>query len=273
MEEGQKTESAGVPESTTPQKPQGDEEQRANQKSQAPPASVPPPATQPPATSAPPQPTTPAPPAQEAPAAQEVSPPPEQPPVPERKFNLPLLFGRYSFDGVVVRDPALKKYINISPIAVPHTSARHANRPFSKAKVNIVERLINGMMRTEHATGEKARTTRMVKEAFRIIEERTKQNPIQVLVDAVVNGSPREEVTRLKYGGISVPKAVDTSSYRRVNIALKHICQGAINSKRGKNRRIEHALAEELIMAARGDVNSYAIAKKGEIERVAASAR
>ena len=205
--------------------------------------------------------------AAEAPAA------PVEPEKPARRFNLPLLFGRYSFEGVEVHDPGLKRYINITPIALPHTNARYSSRPFSKQKVNIVERLVNGMMRTEHATGEKARTYRMVRDAFRMIEEKTKQNPIQVLVDAVERASPREEVTRLKYGGISVPKAVDTSSYRRVNIAIKNLCQGVVRSSRGSKKRIEQVLADELAAAARGDVNSFAIAKKGEIERVAASAR
>jgi small subunit ribosomal protein S7 len=198
---------------------------------------------------------------------------PEAPPVPVRKFDLPLLFGRYSFDGITVKDPGLKRYINIQPIAIPHTNAKYANKPFSKQKVNIVERLINGMMRTEHATGEKARTYRMVQQAFRIIEDKTKQNPIQVLVDAVEKASIREEVTRLKYGGISVPKAVDCSSYRRVNIAVKNITQGVIKASRGNKKRIEQCLADELMMAARADVNSYAMGKKGEIERVASSAR
>jgi small subunit ribosomal protein S7 len=113
----------------------------------------------------------------------------------------------------------------------------------------------------------------MVRQAFRIIEDRTKQNPIQVLVDAVERASIREEVTRLKYGGISVPKAVDCSSYRRVNIAVSNLCQGVIKSSRGSKKRIEQCLADELMMAARGDVNSFAVGKKGEIERVAASAR
>ena len=198
---------------------------------------------------------------------------PAEPAVPENRFNMPLLFGRYSFDGITVKDLGLKRYINITPIAIPHTNAKYANKPFSKQKVNIVERIINGMMRTEHATGEKARTYRMVQNAFKIIEEKTKLNPIQVLVDAVERVSIREEVTRLKYGGISVPKAVDCSSYRRVNIAVKNICQGVIKVSRGNKKRIEMCLADELIMAARGDVNSHSMAKKGEIERVAASAR
>lgn len=201
---------------------------------------------------------------------------PAEPAVPEKpvkKFNLPLLFGRYTFEGVEVHDPGLKRYINITPIAIPHTNAKYSSRPFSKMKVNIVERLINGMMRTEHATGEKARTYRMVRDAFKIIEDKTKLNPIQVLVDAVEKASPREEVTRLKYGGISVPKAVDTSSYRRVNISIKNICVGVVKSSRGSKKRIEQVLADELVSASRGDVNSFAISKKGEVERVASSAR
>lgn len=198
---------------------------------------------------------------------------PAEPAVPVRRFNMPLLFGRYSFDNITVKDIGLKRYINVTPIAIPHTNAKYANKPFSKQRVNIVERLINGMMRTEHATGEKARTYRMVQNAFKIIEDKTKLNPIQVLVDAVERVSIREEVTRLKYGGISVPKAVDCSSYRRVNIAISNICQGVIKASRGSKKRIEQCLADELMAAARGDVNSYAMSKKGEIERVAASAR
>ena len=243
------------------------------------PAQVMPPTPQAPAQVAPPAPQAPA--LVELPAAPATAPAlpegteeaPAEPEKPARKFNLPLLFGRYTFEGVEVHDPGLKRYINITPIALPHTNARYSSRPFSKQKVNIVERLVNGMMRTEHATGEKARTYRMVRDAFKMIEEKTKLNPIQVLVDAVEKASPREEVTRLKYGGISVPKAVDTSSYRRVNIAIKNLCQGVVKSSRGNKKRIEQVLADELAAAARGDVNSFAISKKGEIERVAASAR
>ncbi len=244
------------------------------------PAALPPPTAEPrPVAAAPAEPALPV--AAEKPAL-PVGPPalaaeqkpetaPEAPPV--KRFNMPLLFGRYSFDGITVKDPGLKRYINVNPIAIPHTNAKYANKPFSKQRVNIVERIINGMMRTEHATGEKARTYRMVQQAFRIIEDKTKQNPIQVLVDAVERVSIREEVTRLKYGGISVPKAVDCSSYRRVNIAVKNLCQGVIKASRGSKKRIEQCLADELMMAARGDVNSFAMSKKGEIERVAASAR
>lgn len=51
----------------------------------------------------------------------------------------------------------------------------------------------------------------MIQEAFDIINKKTGQNPIQVLVNAVSNAGPREETVRLKYGGIAVPKSVDTA--------------------------------------------------------------
>ena len=183
------------------------------------------------------------------------------------------LFGKYSFSGVVVPNPGLQRYINIEPVSIPHTGARHANRPFAKQHMNIVERLINGMMRTEHGTGQKAKMYRVVEEAFDIIERRTKENPIQVYIDALCNSAPKEEVTRLRYGGINVPKAVDVSASRRLDIALRNICRGAVQSSHKSRKRLPQSLADELVLASKRDINSFAVGKKEEVERIAASAR
>ncbi len=189
------------------------------------------------------------------------------------KVKMPPLFGKYDFSEVQVKDPGLVRYINLSPVILPHTEGRYASRMFEKHKMNIVERLINNMMRTEKYTGKKVKTYKVVKEAFEIIEKRTKQNPIQVLVDALANAGPREEITRLQFGGISVQKSVDTSSARRLDIALRNICKGAVRATYKSKKPIAQCLAEEIILAARGDMNSWAIGKKEEIERVAASSR
>jgi small subunit ribosomal protein S7 len=189
------------------------------------------------------------------------------------KFDNIMLFGKYASGEVVVKDGGLAKYINLTPTAVPHTSARHANKWFGKSKVNIVERLINNMMRTEVFTGKKLKAYKVTKEAFEIIEQRTKKNPIQVLVEALENAAPREEITRLQFGGISVPKAVDVAPSRRLDIALRNISKGTINASFKNTKPIEQCLAEELILASKGDMNSYSVAKKEEIERVASSAR
>ncbi len=185
----------------------------------------------------------------------------------------PLIFGKFDLRDVVVEDPGLKRYINLRPVGIPHTGAKHANKWFGKIKVNIVERLINNLMRTEHTTGKKSFTYRAVKNAFDIIEKRTKQNPVQVLIKALENSSPKEEITRLRFGGISVPKAVDTSASHRLDVALRNICKGAVSSSHRNKKRMEVCIAEEIILASKADMNSFAISKKEEMERIAASAR
>ncbi len=184
-----------------------------------------------------------------------------------------LIFDRWDISEVVVHDAGLNRYINLSPIVIPHTGGRWADKPFGKMKTSIVERIINNMMRTEVFTGKKSKAYTTVRLAFAVIEEKTKKNPIQVLVDAIERAAPREEVTRLKYGGISVPKAVDIAPSRRLDLALRNICQGAVQASFKNKKAIEECLADEVLAAARGDMSSAAIGKKEEMERVAASAR
>lgn len=183
------------------------------------------------------------------------------------------LFDRYDMSEIVVSDAGLARYINLDPVMVPHTGARHANRPFAKSKMNIVERLVNNMMRNENYTGKKTKTYSAVMQAFAIIETKTKKNPVQIFIDALENTTPREEVTRLRMGGVSVPKAVDISSSRRLDIALRNICKGAINASYKNTKPIEICLANEIMQAAKGDMASFAVSKKEEVERVAGSAR
>jgi small subunit ribosomal protein S7 len=187
-------------------------------------------------------------------------------------FN-PKLFGKWDLKDVEIRDLGLKRYINLQPVYLPHTSARHANRPFAKTHVNLVERLINVMMKSEDYTGKKSKAYEAVKDAFDTINEKTKQNPVQILVRAIENAAPREEVTRLRYGGISVPKAVDVSPARRLDIALRNIATAANNASFKSPKPVHECLANELIRAAKGEMESAAIAKKEELERVAKSAR
>ncbi len=184
-----------------------------------------------------------------------------------------LVFGRWDLTGIEIRDQGLARHMNLSPTFLPHTGGRWANRPFAKQRVNLVERLTNNMMRTEKYTGKKGKTIQVVKRAFGTIERRAKKNPVQVLVEALENAAPREEITRLRFGGISVPRAVDVAPARRLDLALRHLCRGAVTATYKNKKPIHACLADEIIMAAGGDINSYAIGKKEEMERVAASAR
>lgn len=184
-----------------------------------------------------------------------------------------LLFGKYDYLDVEIEDKGLARYINLEPVVVPHSGGRHSKKRFGKAKNNVVERLVNGMMRTEKYTGKKTKSYKIVRSAFEIIETKTKSNPLQVFIRALENAAPREEITRLRFGGINVPRAVDISPVRRLDIALRNLCKGAVASSHKNRKPAEECLADEIIMAAKRDMNSYSIAKKEEMERVAVSAR
>lgn len=181
------------------------------------------------------------------------------------------LFGRWDVHDISFRDPSTERYITITPVA--HSLGRHASNQFDKSDISIVERLINRLMQRAGNTGKKQQTTRVVREAFEIIHERTGENPVQVLVRAVENSAPREETVRLKYGGISVPKAVDVAPQRRVDQALKFIAEGVESDSFKSTTSAPEALANQVIGAANNDVETYSIGQKEEKERVAAAAR
>ena len=182
-----------------------------------------------------------------------------------------LLFGRWDTDEIEFQDPSTERYITVTPIA--HTMGRHASKQFDKSEISIVERLVNRLMQSGSNTGKKQQTLRIVRESFDVVHNRTDENPIQVLVRAVEHSAPREETVRLKYGGISVPQAVDVGPQRRVDQALKFIANGTHSGSTKTPTSAAEALASQLIGAADGNVQTYAVGQKEEKERVAAAAR
>lgn len=184
------------------------------------------------------------------------------------------IFGKYDVGNITIPDVGIARYMNLAPYAgVPHHHGRHANTHFAKMKIPLVERLINHMMRSENYTGKKLSSYRVVKEAFQMVEERTKENPVQVFVNAIAHAAPKEETTRLRYGGINVPKAVDTAPQRRLDLAIRFIATGATQQTYRNAKPIAQCLADEIVKAAKGDPSSFAIAQKDDMERVAKSAR
>jgi len=183
------------------------------------------------------------------------------------------LWGRWPFSGVEVKDLGLKRYVSLRPTYAAHSMGRHEHGRFRKAEVNIVERLINNLMRPGPSAGKKARAINVVRNASELISLRTGQNPIEVLVRAVENSAPCEDTTRISYGGIVYHMAVDVAPLRRVDLALRLLTEGARKASLNNPRPLEECLAEELIQAASKDVKSYAVSKRNEMERVARSSR
>ncbi len=188
-------------------------------------------------------------------------------------FPVPPLFGKYSFEGVEVHDPGLVPYLYLHPVYAPHTEGRLSGKPFQKTRMHLVERLANHLMKGGRFTGKKSKALATVRIAFDELAKKEGKNPLQLLVDAVENAAPREEVTRLQFGGISVPRAVDASPARRLNVAIRNLALGAIQASRKSTKPIHTCLADEISLAAQGNLSSFAVGRKEEVERVAQSAR
>lgn len=197
------------------------------------------------------------------------------------------LFNRWSFDDVVVTDLSLVKYINLEPVVVPHSFGRKTRGRFERQNLNIVERLINKVMRSGQgkrklsgkvirgrgSCGKKIEAVKIIEDAFEIIEKQLKQNPIQVLVKAIENSAPREDVTRVKKGGVAYTLAVDLAPLKRLDEAVKNLALGGFGSSFNKKVTAAQALADEIMAAANNDIKSMSIKRKDEVERIAKSSR
>lgn len=183
------------------------------------------------------------------------------------------LFGLWDCKKVEVKDISLVRYINLKDRLVPHSAGRHEHKRFHKSYVHIVERLANKLMSPGKNTGKKILALNAVKSALNIIELKTRDNPIQVLVDAIINCAPREETTRISYGGIVYHTAVDSAPQRRVDVSLRLLAMSVRKASFNNVRTFDEILAEQLILASTNNPNANAIKQKQDIERVALSAR
>jgi len=193
------------------------------------------------------------------------------------------IFDLYDVSEIQVEDPGLKRVINLDSKLILKSRGRLVEK-YGKTKMNIVERLINLVavpghrgkrhrIITAHASGKYNKNTKTVLETLKIIESRTKENPVKVLVKAVENATPRDEITTIEYGGAKYPQAVDVSPVRRLALALRNIVHGAYDKAFGKKAKMSQALANEIIAASKNSTDSFAIGKKNETEKQADSAR
>ena len=183
------------------------------------------------------------------------------------------IFGIWDCNDIEITDIGLKRYINLEERLLPHSSGRHEHKRFHKSYVHIVERFANKLMSPGKNTGKKNLTMNIVKDALQIVELKTNKNPIQILVNAVVNCAPREETTRISYGGIVYHTAVDSAPQRRVDVSIRLLANSVKKSSFNNVRAVDEILAEQLILAGTNNPNSSAIKRKQDIERVALSAR
>lgn len=193
------------------------------------------------------------------------------------------LFGKWD-SNVEVLDPGLKRYITLRPSIYPKSSGAYSKKQFHKSKMHIVERLALHVMVSGHSSKKHKITSgkfgggyqtamKVVEKAFETIEEKTKKNPVEVLVRAIETASLSEEITAYQVGGIMARQAVITAPQRRVDKTLRLFAQGAYKDSFNKKTGVAEALANEIIAASEGSNKSLAVREKERIEQEAAGAR
>lgn len=193
------------------------------------------------------------------------------------------IFDLWESENIEIKDPAMRPYVGLAPKLLLKSHGRIGEK-FAIVKVNVVERLASHLQVPGHigkkhkiitswSSGKYNKNMKTIIRAFEIVAKKTGKNPVQVFVTAIENASPRDEVTVIEHAGSRYPQAVDTSPMRRVALALRWFTQGSYNKSFGKKKKMAEALADEIVKAYEGSMESYAMGKKNEGEKQADSAR
>ena len=200
------------------------------------------------------------------------------------EIGKPLLFNRWDTEGIEVNDPGLLRYINLASVVVPRSGGKFSGVQFKRNQMSIVERFMNKLMvpghrgkrhkiSSGHCVGQTQMLFSSVKKAFDLVEKRTKKNPMQVFIDAVVNAATYEEVTGYRVGGMIARKAVVTAPQRRVDSALRTMAQGIYKSSFKSRVKLPEVIANELVACAANDAKSHAVRERQRLEKEAESSR
>ncbi len=125
-------------------------------------------------------------------------------------------------------------------------------------------RLVSMMSRRIMLSGKKSVANKILYGAFKIIEERTSNDPLETFEQAVRNTTPLVEVKARRVGGATYQVPMEVRSERGTALSLRWITQ--FSRSRG-GRTMAMKLANELIDAA--NETGGAVRKREETHRMA----
>ncbi|MCK4617945.1 30S ribosomal protein S7 [Candidatus Aerophobetes bacterium] len=128
----------------------------------------------------------------------------------------------------------------------------------------VLSKLINKIMKQ----GKKSKAEAICYECFDIIQKREKRNPMEVFLKALDNVKPVLEVRSRRVGGATYQIPTEVRSERKEALALRWIVHFA---RQKKGKPIKEKLAQEIIMASRGE--GLAVKKKEDTHRMAEANR
>lgn len=132
--------------------------------------------------------------------------------------------------------------------------------PDPKFQDVLVARFVNSLLKQ----GKKQTARRILYSAFEMIEEKTKNAPIDVFKKAVHNASPLLEVRARRVGGATYQVPTEVRPERRTALAIRWLINYA-NERSDKS--MSQKLAAEFIAAAAGE--GGAIKKREDVHRMA----
>ena len=132
--------------------------------------------------------------------------------------------------------------------------------PDPKFRNRMVSKFINKMM----IDGKKSVAERALYDAFDLIEERFKQDPLEVFKKAIENVKPKMEVKSRRVGGATYQVPVEIRANRRLALAIRWII--SYSRARGEYT-IRERLASELIDAFQN--RGAAIKKREDTHKMA----
>ena len=132
--------------------------------------------------------------------------------------------------------------------------------PDPKFQDILVSRFINSLLKK----GKKHTARAILYGAFDLIEEKTKNKPLDVFKKAVNNASPMIEVRARRVGGATYQVPTEVRPERRTALAIRWLISYA---KERSDTSMAQKLASELMAAASGE--GGAIKKKDDVHRMA----
>jgi len=139
-------------------------------------------------------------------------------------------------------------------------AAQRMREPDSKYSDLLVSEFINNIMKR----GKKHLARKLVYDSFSIIEDRTKQNGLDVFKKAVHNTRPLLEVKARRVGGATYQVPTEVRGSRSTALAIRWLINYA---RERKERSMSLKLAAEFIAASNGEGN--AIKKKEDTHKMA----
>jgi small subunit ribosomal protein S7 len=131
----------------------------------------------------------------------------------------------------------------------------------------IVTKLINRSMRD----GKKSVAQKEVYEAFRVVEEKTKEDPVKVFGLAMENIKPNMEVRPKRVGGAAYQVPMVVRGPRKESLGIRWLIIAANSRSNSELHTYAEKLAAEIMEASKNE--GAAVKKRQEMERIAEANR